>query len=83
MAATLKLFATLGERLPASTKANGIPIEIGPQSTVLSVIQAHGPDERLCHLVLLNGVFVSVEDRAKEPVRDGDVLAIWPPIGGG
>lgn len=83
MAATLKLFATLTSLLPPGAKANSAPVDVGPGSTVISVIEAAGVDRRLCHLVLLNGVFVPIEARAATPVGDGDVLAIWPPIGGG
>jgi len=33
--------------------------------------------------VLINGVFVPPDERATSVLRDGDVLAVWPPIAGG
>ena len=38
---------------------------------------------KLVHLVLVNGVYVPPEQRAERVLKDGDVLAIWPPIAGG
>ncbi|MGB9149478.1 MAG: MoaD/ThiS family protein, partial [Burkholderiales bacterium] len=35
------------------------------------------------HLVLLNGVYVYPPERQTTRLRDGDALAIWPPIAGG
>ena len=34
-------------------------------------------------LVLINGVFVAPQERNKPLLRDGDTLAIWPPVAGG
>ena len=38
---------------------------------------------RLTHLVLINGVFVPPEERATSFLKEGDTLAVWPPIAGG
>jgi sulfur carrier protein ThiS len=35
------------------------------------------------HLVLINGVFVPPPERTSRALKEGDVLAIWPPIAGG
>ncbi|MBI3443783.1 MAG: MoaD/ThiS family protein [Magnetospirillum sp.] len=81
--ATLKLFALLGKHLPPGSTANAAPVEIGEGMTVSGLIAANGLDEADCHLVLLNGNFVPVEARGQTQVAEGDVVAIWPPIGGG
>jgi len=37
----------------------------------------------LAHLVLLNGIYVAPEQRNLVSIKEGDVLAIWPPVAGG
>lgn len=81
--ATLKLFALLGRFLPPGSVANATGVEIGDGTTVAGLIAGHGLDDKDCHLVLLNGSFVAREARATTPVGEGDVVSIWPPIGGG
>jgi sulfur carrier protein ThiS len=36
-----------------------------------------------CHLVLVNGIFVSPSARANTRIGEGDTLAVWPPVAGG
>jgi sulfur carrier protein ThiS len=38
---------------------------------------------KLTHLVLLNGVFIPAEERAAVVLKEGDTVAVWPPIAGG
>jgi sulfur carrier protein ThiS len=37
----------------------------------------------MTHLVLVNGAYVPPGERARLALRDGDALAIWPPVAGG
>jgi sulfur carrier protein ThiS len=37
----------------------------------------------LVHLVLVNGNYIPPAERAGHLLRDGDALAVWPPIAGG
>ena len=37
----------------------------------------------VCHLVLVNGVFVHPGERDTYELSDGDHLAVWPPVAGG
>ena len=80
---TLKLFALLGAYLPPGSIANATRVEVGADATVAGVIARFGLRDKDCHLVLLNGMFISADARAATPVADGDVVGIWPPIGGG
>ena len=81
---TLKLFASLTKYLPdAYRRAREMPLEIAPGATIATIIAPLGMPEPLVKLVLLNGVFVPPEARATQQFKDGDVLAIWPPIAGG
>jgi sulfur carrier protein ThiS len=83
MQITLKLFATLGDFLPAGSRYNQIEVEVLDGVTVAAVIQQHQLPDKLVHLVLVNGVYIKPEERASKALQAGDVLAIWPPIAGG
>lgn len=81
--ATLKLYSVLAQFLPPESRENKAAVPIDESTTVGSLIRAKALPEKHCHLVLLNGVFVHPEDRDAKPIRDGDTLAIWPPVAGG
>lgn len=83
MKVTLKFYATLGDYLPPGSKNNRTEIEAADNATVDAIVQSFSLPPKLTHLVLLNGVFVPPEERAATCLKDGDVLAIWPPIAGG
>ncbi len=80
---TLKLFALLGARLPPGSVANATSVAVGEGATVATLIAGFGLPDKDCHLVLVNGAFIPVDSRAATPVAEGDVVSIWPPIGGG
>ena len=84
MKVTLKLFASLADRLPAEGRArHRVDLDLGPGTTVLDVIRRQGLPEALCAIVLIDGHWVARPDRATRVLADGEVLAIWPPIAGG
>ncbi len=84
MRITLKLYATLTDYLPAAARRdNQLVLDVDAAATIASVVAPFQIPPRLLHLVLLNGLFVPPEQRAAHAFRDGDVLAIWPPIAGG
>jgi sulfur carrier protein ThiS len=84
MQITFKLYASLGEYLPADRRrANQMPLEVPADATIAQIIEPFDLPMKLVHLVLINGVFVPPEERASRTLREGDVLAIWPPIAGG
>lgn len=83
MKITLKLFATLGEYLPADVQGNELEVEVGKDTTVNDVIGRFNVPESMVHLVLLNGIYVDAEERSKLVMQTGDSLAIWPPVAGG
>jgi len=81
---TFKLYATLGDFLPAKAVRNISKIEVNENASLNSIIDKYRVPRELAHLVLINGVFVCDTDR-DEPgaLKEGDVLAIWPPVAGG
>ncbi|MDT7929840.1 MULTISPECIES: sulfur carrier protein ThiS [unclassified Tepidimonas] len=83
MRITLKLFATLGDYLPAGARFNQVELDVPEGSTVQALIERYQLPPRLVHLVLVNGVFVPPADRAQRALAAGDVVAVWPPIAGG
>ena len=81
---TFKLFASLGDYLPASVRpANEMPLPVQEGATITQVIEPFGLPPKLVHLVLVNGKYIAPDQRATHVLQDGDVLAIWPPIAGG
>ncbi|MDC0948245.1 MoaD/ThiS family protein [Gammaproteobacteria bacterium] len=83
MQITLKLFASLADRLPPGSHRNQAPIEIDESSTVQAVIERHNIANNDAHLVLVNGVYIAPEDRSQRELIAGDAVAIWPPVAGG
>lgn len=84
MQITFKLYASLGEYLPADRRqGNELPLEVAEGATIAEVIAPFNLPTKLVHLVLVNGRYVEPADRLTRPLQAGDVLAIWPPIAGG
>ena len=84
MRVTLKLYATLTDYLPAGARRdNRLALDVDGAATIASVLAPFRIPPRLVHLVLVNGLYVPPEERPARTFRDGDVLAIWPPIAGG
>jgi sulfur carrier protein ThiS len=81
--ATLKLYSVLAQHLPPGAEKNTAAIAVNDATTVGGLIASFNLPPQHCHLVLLNGVFVPPDARASTAVRDGDALAIWPPVAGG
>jgi sulfur carrier protein ThiS len=84
MRVTFKLFAMLQDYLPVEAKKdNALLLDLAEGATVLSVIERFGLPLGSCKLVLVDGHFVPPGERATRALRDGETLAIWPPIAGG
>ena len=62
---------------------NVIEIDVAPDATIAQIIEPFGLPEKMVHLVLVNGSYVAPEDRMSKTLKEGDALAIWPPIAGG
>ncbi len=83
MKLTFKLYATLSEYLPAEAHDHQVESEVAPGTTPNQVIDRYGVPRKLAHLVVLNGVYVPPNERDQAILRDGDTLAVWPPVAGG
>ena len=84
MKITLKLFASLTDYLPVTSKyTNIVELEVPDGATITQVTEPYNLPEKLVHLVLVNGHYIAPEQRARLSLQPDDVLAIWPPIAGG
>lgn len=83
MKITLKLFASLSEYLPDGAFRNTIEIDVPQESSLNAIIDQYRVPREMAHLVLVNGVYADVEDRDLALLKEGDSLAIWPPVAGG
>jgi sulfur carrier protein ThiS len=81
---TFKLYASLGSFLPPEArKSNKMELDLPAGTTVLQAILEQAVPPERCSLVLVNGHFIAVFERSQRELREGDVLAIWPPVAGG
>ena len=83
MKVRLKLFAVLADYLPADARDNAIEIEVADDATPHDVIDSFNVPRTSAHLVMRNGVFIAQGERDQPGLRDGDDLAVWPPVAGG
>ncbi len=83
MKVRIKLYASLAEYLPADAVKNEAELEVGDKVTPTQIIMRLGLPEKMCHMVLINGVYVAPEERSTVQLEAGDHLAIWPPVAGG
>lgn len=79
----VKLFANLQDLLPPGTGTAGTELEVQEDVTPNQIIDRLRVPRRSAHLVLRNGVYLGPEERDRAVFREGDVLAIWPPVAGG
>ena len=84
MKVAIKLYAMLSEHLaPEARKTNRQNLEVPEGTTVMDMIERFSLPLQSCHLVLVDGVFIAPEQRKTRALREGEVLAIWPPVAGG
>jgi molybdopterin converting factor small subunit len=76
----LKLFASLGRYMPQEKEGKSSELmEIHEGARVRDIINRLGIPDHAVKILFLNGIHAKGEDRLK----DGDRLAVFPPIAGG
>ncbi len=83
MKVKVKLFAMLDRYLPRGASDNEAEIEIPDGGTAEDVMSSLNLPPEMCHLVLVNGSYLTADERGSRALTSTDVLAIWPPIAGG
>jgi len=81
---TVKLYASLAAHLPAEARStNAHPIQVAVDASVAQTLAPYSLPPELTKLVLVNGHYIPPEERASHRLKEGDVIAVWPPIAGG
>ena len=75
----VQLYATLSQYLPKGAQNRKAVMEFADRLTVGQVVEQLGIAREHPDMVLVNGVHA--QDDA--PLKDGDVLAVFPPLAGG
>ena len=69
--------------------AGKVPFVAGPtlnivnQRALQKLIDQYHISKEEAHIVLVNGHFVSLEDRPEYHLKENDVVSVWPPVAGG
>lgn len=79
----VKLYAMLSKYLPAGSVKNESDLSVEDGIDVLSVLSSLNLPEEMCHLVLVNGSYLSPSERPGHKLSEGDHVAVWPPVAGG
>ena len=83
MVIRVKLYALLAKYLPDGSIKNEVDLTVTEGMTPTAVIAKLNMPPEICHLVLINGVYVAPSERDNVRLTEGDALAIWPPEAGG
>jgi sulfur carrier protein ThiS len=79
----LRLFATLQQYLPPGSSDSETLIELPEAATIPDALAVLAVPSHLPHIVFVNGRHVLRPDLAACQLKDGDILAAFPAIGGG
>lgn len=83
MNVTLKLFASLSTFLPPNAERNTISLDIPDTATIGDLLSTRQVPRETCHLILVNGHYAPPATADETLLKDGDTVAVWPPIAGG
>ncbi len=70
------------EYLPDTADGNAIELTVSDTQTPNQLLERYKVPREEAQMMMCNGVFLPVEARS-QPLREGDVLSIWPTIQGG
>jgi len=79
----LKLYASLSRYLPPGAKQHKVTLDVAEGMTPAQLIEDRKLPKEACFLLLRNGVYLTPAERETTPIKEGDAIAIWPPIAGG
>jgi sulfur carrier protein ThiS len=79
----LKLFAALRDYLPAGATSNELELEVAEGTSLKGVTDLNAVPAKRVHLVLVNGYHVPPSAYSGTILKEGDIVAMWPPVAGG
>ena len=83
MKIAVKLYASLTDHLPDGAVDHRVEIDVPDNVTPHQVIDRFRVPREQAHLCLLNGVYLEPSERDRPMFKEGDTLAVWPPVAGG
>ena len=83
MKISLKLFAALSKYLPPGAVRNEVPLDVSSTSSLNNLIDQCQIPRGQVHLVLVNGLAKNATERNSPILKEGDTVAMWPPVAGG
>lgn len=75
----VKLYATLRKYLPGTEIGEAVEFEISEGTTINELLDKIGVENKEIKITLINGVKKDLE----YILKDGDLLVVFPPVGGG
>ena len=79
----IELYASLMKYLPPGKLRFRREIKVEQGLQLGRLIKQYHISREEAHLVLVNGLFVNLEDRDAKILTEGDIVSIWPPVAGG
>lgn len=83
MKIVIEFYASLMKYLPPGGKRFQRDIKVDEGFVVQRVIDQYSISNEEAHIVLVNGHFVALGDRAERVLVENDVVSVWPPVAGG
>jgi molybdopterin converting factor small subunit len=80
---TVRLFANLETYLPERVEKHEAVIEFAEGVTPKGVLDHLNVPREIVHLTLVNGIYIAPSEFETTTLKDGDTLAMWPPMAGG
>lgn len=80
---SIEFYASLMKYLPPGSARFRRDIKVDDGLTLNLLIEQYHISDAEAHIVLVNGHFVSAENRADHVLQENDVISIWPPVAGG
>jgi molybdopterin converting factor small subunit len=79
----LKLFAALRDYLPVGATSNEVDLEVADGISLKGMTDLNAVPAKRVHLVLVNGYHVPPSAYSGTILKEGDIVAMWPPVAGG